>query len=127
MWLADVLIHLKCKRPCFFIVNTLEVNNIGTHWVALYLPEKGAFVFFYPLGHPPEHYHVYFKSFLLGFGYNWNMVAYQTPYSVLCGEYCLYFGYYRCRNMSLHRVLETIRFGGDDQIYNFYSHTFQKV
>lgn len=63
VWPADALIHLKCKRPSFFIVNTSEGNNIGTHWVALYLPEKGPFEFFDPLGHPPEHYHAYFKSF----------------------------------------------------------------
>lgn len=127
VWPADALIHLKCKRPSFFIVNTSEGNNIGTHWVALYLPEKGPFEFFDPLGHPPEHYHAYFKFFLLGFGYSWNRVAYQAPYSVLCGEYCLYFGYYRCRNMSMRHVLETLRLGDDDQMYTFYSHTFQKV
>lgn len=42
-------------------------------------------------------------------------------------RYCLYFGYYRCRNMSMRHVLETLRLGDDDQMYTFYSHTFQKV
>ena len=90
--------------------------------MTIYLPDTGPVKFFDSLGKPPKYYHRFFQTFLISFDtcYLWNKVAYQSPDSILCGEYCLFFGYYRCRGMSIRNILKIIRIGDDGQMRQFY-------
>ena len=121
VYAADALLYLKPQRWSFVVVNTSESKSTGSHWVAIYLPEEGPVEFFYFLGRAPGHYHTYFKFFLLQFGrgYLWNKIAYQASDTILCGEYCLYCGYYRSRNLSIRQVLKTIRPKDKEQMHQF--------
>ena len=123
VWPADALLYLRCTRPMFLIVNTSESNSVGSHWVALYLPSRGPIEFFDPLGKPPFYYHDYFHAFLESFGegYLWNNICYQRSGSILCGEYSLFFGYYRSRGLTMRQVLARIRMRDDDQLITFYN------
>ena len=125
---ANDVLHNTFKRPTYIIVNTAESNRLGSHWVGIYLPDTGPVEFFDSLGKSPSHYHLYFHTFLQSFGsgYIWNKVAYQSPDSTLCGEYCLFFGYYRCRGVSMQNILKTIRIGDDGQMRHFYVTHFRR-
>ena len=127
VWSIDELYKQPLKRNKYFIVNTDESNKLGSHWVGIYLPSRGPLEFFDALGKPPEYYHRHLEKWCQSFnsGYLWNNVAYQLSSSTLCGEYCLFYGYYRCREILMQDILKKIKIGDDSQMYQFYVNHFR--
>jgi hypothetical protein len=117
---ADQLLKYKVKKPSMFIVNIDQSDQPGSHWVSFYFPESGAAEFFDSMGKPPEHYHIYYKNFLIAYGssYLHNLNRIQDYNTSLCGEYCIYFLIHRSENMSYEKIL--VQFCGDNYFLNDY-------
>jgi hypothetical protein len=91
-------------RSCY-VMNTDPGDQEGEHWLAVYKPTDG----------PPE----LFDSFALPLtryksvpaladappGLRITPRALQSPFSYVCGHYCVYYLYYRTRGSTLDRIV----------------------
>ena len=110
----------------FFIINTDGISSPGSHWVSIFLPENSEAEFFDSLGRCPSYYSQFILDFLIehsprGFIYNYKRL--QPPNSSTCGLYCLYFLYYRTKNISFQEILkyfEDILENNDKKVIKLY-------
>ncbi len=108
IYASDKLPHfVHHSLPYGFVANTDTWGNPGKHWVAFYMDENGQGEFFDSLGRPPQHYCEQFKSFLTTRCAKivYNTRPLQSPDSVLCGQYCLYYLANRCRGATMQDIL----------------------
>ena len=86
--------------PSAFVCNTHDSDQPGEHWVAMYVEEIGDY--FDPCGQKPQH--AEFTNFMNKHCSQWspNDHIFQSPISTVCGQYCVAFLMFRCRNISMH-------------------------
>ncbi len=94
------------------IANTDKSDESGTHWVAMY-KDKTSCDYFDSYGNVP------FENKFLRENFSCNKNVLQSPYSDVCGHYCLYFLYYRCRGYSLNEIVQNLKINGDDIVKDF--------
>ena len=85
-----------------FVVNTKPHGSPGEHWVAIY-KENNKKEYFDSYGFPPLVTEI--KTFI-GKNYRYNKATLQNFDTVVCGEYCIYFLYYRCRGYSMRDIVK---------------------
>ena len=103
--------------PVSYIVNTDTSREEGKHWVTVYLENDEWRDFFDSYGNPPSSLAEEFEKFLKR-----NVVSYsfkdrrlQGAYSTVCGQFCLFYLYHRCR---VYYTREIIRMFGKDADIN---------
>ena len=96
----DTLPEVVSTYPSAFVCNTHDSNQPGEHWVAMYVDELGDY--FDPYGQKPQH--TEFANFMNNHCSKWspNDHIFQSPISTVCGQYCVAFSMFRCRNISMH-------------------------
>ena len=99
-------------RPSSLIANLDTSNQAGSHWVAFYFPSRGLPEYMDSYGLPPL---PQFKHFVK-YNYRCNKEFLQSPFSAVCGQYCLYYLLKRNRLPSMNSVLSV--FKSDDCYYN---------
>ena len=99
---------LKTRRRAFALIVNLDKNgDPGSHWIALYLPKRcdGVAEYFDSYGHPPT-----LPSLLATLGnyksYIYNDVTLQSPFSTVCGQYCLFYLCHRARRVNPSNILK---------------------
>ena len=105
------------KSNSCLIANTDTSKEKGTHWIAMY-KENGICEFFDSYGRPP------FKNKYLGKNYIHNNKILQNFNTYVCGEYCLYFLYYRCRGNTYKEIVDTLKYDGDSIVEDFIVQNF---
>ena len=105
--------------PALFIANVDTSEKPGSHWVAFYFTKDREGEFFDSYGLPPSNYTGTFTRFLNGNSKGWefNFVTLQSIKSKVCGHYCLYYGLFRCRNISMSTIVH--RFSNNKQRNDF--------
>lgn len=103
----DELHLLKPKSKEFYIVNTDYSTGEGIHWVVLFFDEHGEF--FDSLGKLPINYSSNFRNCLIS---NRSMYMFcterlQSVMSSVCGQFCIYFAYYRCKDFSFVDIISS--------------------
>ena len=109
VYAVDELPVKPFHRPALYIINTDLSTLPGEHWIAIYFPagnEKPEY--FDSFGRPPSNPFVI--SFLAS-PCRYNARIIQAPTSETCGYHVLHFAYFRCRNWTLHQIIN--RFGND--------------
>lgn len=98
-------------RPKFIICNTDYSYNKGKHWVAFYFDKKGNVEFFDSLGKPLKHYGKEFVLFAKMFAKKIKKTEIRTQpkNSKLCGIYCLFFIYFRCKGYSFDKIVNYMK------------------
>ena len=96
----DTLPEVVSMYPFAFVCNTHDSDQPGEHWVAMYVDEIGDY--FDPYGQMPQH--AEFTNFMNEHCLQWspNDHILQSPISTVCGQYCVAFLMFRCRNISMH-------------------------
>lgn len=102
--------------PVSYIVNTDASGQEGKHWVAIYLENGERGDFFDSYGNPPSWLAVEFVKFLKRnvYGYSYNDKRLQGYYSTVCGQFCLFYLYHRCRGYDPREI--TRMFGKDGDV-----------
>jgi len=91
------------KYPCAFISNTQNSTHPGEHWVAFFFHSKqGPHEYFDSYGFTPKNQ---FRR-ILGRVFKKQRHILQGLTSKVCGFYCVFFVYHRCKNVSYHRVID---------------------
>lgn len=90
----------KCLIPGFFIWNNDLYTGTGEHWLAVFVSDAYKVEFFDSFGQPYQFY----GWNILG-DVKYNKKSLQSPDSDVCGMYCIYFLYFRCRGLSMERIV----------------------
>jgi len=90
--------------PCAFIINTDRISEPGEHWLAFYIDSGKKAEFFDPCGQHPRVYDL--ENYLDKISSKWtfNDRRIQSFFSDVCGQICLFYLYFRCRNFSLDLI-----------------------
>ncbi len=89
------------RFPCCCIANTDNSSEKGEHWVAFWFESPESCEFFDSYGFPPSTYN---------FTHNCNSTntkSIQSFGSNVCGEYCLYYLYFKSHGQSLFHILSS--------------------
>jgi len=95
---VDQLNFKLTRRPCCLIANTDPTNMPGKHWIAMYFDSQGVGEYFDSFGREPTENFVSFMrknatKLLI------NKRRLQSDDTYVCGMYCVYFLFYRVRNV----------------------------
>lgn len=83
-------LHPRTKKPCGYICNTESSKNSGEHWLAIYFPKRGPTEYFDSYGLPINSLKM---KYFVGHRFKRNKLFLQSPYTTVCGQYCLLFIY----------------------------------
>ena len=118
--------------PKSIVVNTDPTNLPGTHWVAIYFTDEMKGEFFDSYGRRPDDYNRHFLNFMDRNSLEWesNEKELQSAFSAVCGQYCIYYLFHRCRDIPMSSIVN--KFSGDklrnDQIvYDFVKSSYRKA
>lgn len=125
---SDCIPSIIKHYPTCFVCNVDVSSEPGSHWVAFYIssPEKAEF--FDSFGNGPTFFKGYIADFASKFSkINYNPLTLQTNATAVCGQYCIYFLYSRCRGSSFKKILSNFvsnNLCNDRRVYNFVSKRF---
>lgn len=94
----DKIPSRPCKYPSCFIANTDVSDKPGTHWIAYFMDSPYHTEFFDSFGHTPSTY-----DFSL-IANQCNSLQFQSDFSLLCGQFCIYYLYHRSRGITLPEI-----------------------
>ena len=99
----DEIPKVKVRNKTVYIVNTDPSYKKGQHWILIWYNEKPEY--FDPLAQfpPPQ---IQESLFLTGLAFYRSTRQVQPPFSVKCGEYGLFYAYYRARGYSMEEILQ---------------------
>ena len=104
---ADRLPAKIQSYPRAFIVNTDPHDKPGTHWIAMYFPDKTTSEFFDSYGMPPSFYSPYFIEILGRYpSQKRNQEDFQQMFSDVCGDYALMYVYRRAKGDSMEDIAD---------------------
>lgn len=106
------------SRPCMIICNTDESHMPGTHWIALYLDEKGRGECFDSYGRHPGMYHDNFTAFMNRHCSRWvyNITCLQAPFTRTCGHFCVAYALCKCNGYSLDEIVRCMEMSGEEVV-----------
>ena len=98
----DALTDVIDTYPAAFVCITHNGDQTGEHWIAMYVNAEQRGDYFDP--YVIESQHVEFTNFMNKHCADWlpNDRILQSPISTVCGQYCVAFLLFRCRNVSMH-------------------------
>ena len=114
-------------RDKFVILNTSKMKQLGSHWVIVYIPKTRASKceLFNSLSGNIADYSIDIENLILvnGKEYLCNDIAVQSPQSILCGLFCLYFAHKKCSNYSFTSIINSFDnenlFRNDELVENY--------
>ena len=94
-------------KPKLIIVNTDPSYKPGKHWVLFYFNGDNV-EFFDSLGKDLKSYGYEFVRFANRFAHtvNYAKVRTQPKNSILCGHYCLFYAYFRCKGKTMNSIIQ---------------------
>ena len=116
-----------CQGPGLYICNTHPSHLPGEHWIAIGIYENNTGEYFDSFGLPPMKEE--FLDFLNKNTDDWtyNKQCIQHPLSTVCGHYCLIYGLYYARGLSMSKMLYVFDedlFNNDIIVHDFVCSTF---
>jgi len=93
-------------RPNLLVANTKPNTEVGEHWVAIHVDDRGHGHYFDSFGRPPN---TTFERYLRRHCEQWsyNNVQFQSVISSVCGQYCVCYCILQSRKVDLSCILGT--------------------
>ena len=119
----DCLPEIIDTYPIAIVCNTHDADQPGEHWIAMYVDTKRHGDYFDPYGRQPQH--IEFTNFMNEHCSEWvpNDRTLQSPLSTVCGQYCIAFLLFRCRNVPMHvftrRLFTTDLVANDCRVFDW--------
>ena len=106
----DTLKNIK-QRPRLIVCNTDPSYKKGEHWILFFFNSDNSVDFFDSLGNEPSYYGDEFVKIIAKFS-NYYYVGnnpIQSVNSNLCGFYCLWYAYWKCKNkLKMEKLINKI-------------------
>ena len=106
------------------IVNCCNRYYRGEHWLALYQDGRDALEIFDSYGLNPDIYNIVLPQAVV---ITYSVKQLQSINSNYCGQYCLYFCYYRARGYAIDDIISVFSNdynNNDDYIYDIVKRLF---
>lgn len=87
--------------PAAVVANMDDHRKKGSHWIAIYIDKHGFGTYFDSYGLPPVSQHHIDRLQRNCKRFKWNKQRLQSFDSSVCGQYCIVFLYYMCKNKNL--------------------------
>lgn len=117
------------KYPACFIANVDSSSKSGSHWLAFYISSPNHLEFFDSYGQSPSSFRGRIWNYVKKYSHvNFNPMTLQSNVSAVCGHYCLYYLYSKCRGRSLNEILLSFipeHLLNDVKVYNFVTKRFK--
>lgn len=117
------------KYPACFILNTDPSTHSGSHWLACFISTPNQLHFFDSYGNTPNFYEGPIADYATRFRSVFsNPMILQSQVSGVCGHYCVYFLHFKCRGLSLKKILSGFsmkKLCNDQRVYNFVTKRFR--
>ena len=99
------LLPKDSPKQKLYIVNLDKSNKQGSHWITLFLCNDKVTEYFDPLGKEPDEF---IKRFMENEStcYINNTKQCQSSLSNTCGQFCLFYCFFRSRGQSMGGILE---------------------
>ena len=114
--------------PACFICNVDSSAEPGSHWLAFYLPSANSLEFFDSYRNEPDFYEGPISNYVKRYEQvNFNPLTLQSNVTAVCGQYCIYYLYSKCRGKTLRNFLSmfvTQNLCNDFSVYNFVAKRF---
>lgn len=94
--------------PCSYVINSEPHYQQGLHWLVMHFPSKDDNAeFFDSYGNAPDYYSRCFVDYFHenSFKYTYNTVCLQDNSSRVCGQYCVFYIYYRSRGYEMSEIV----------------------
>lgn len=105
---SDRLPKDNIPYPSCFVLNTDIEGGAGLHWLAVILKSSEELEFFDSFGRHPKDINTDIYKYIQKFkSAIYNKVQIQSPDSEVCGAYCVYYLFHRCRGLCMDSVLST--------------------
>ena len=119
------------EYPKSIVVNTDPMELPGTH---VYFNEQMKGESFDSYGKHPIHYNKYFLDFInrnaVECIWEHNKIQLQSAFSTVCGQYCVYFLYHRCRKGPMSSIVNSFvndKLHNDELVYNFVRRKYRQI
>lgn len=109
--------------PQALICNSDKSGEPGSHWLAFYFTSYSCCEFFDSFAMPISTYSIIFHSALNITHANSKPI--QSPFSNVCGYYCIYYLYNRalnCSSLNIYQSFSSSYYNNDKLVYKFISH-----
>ena len=120
------LLPRTAVKPSFYIVNQDTSEKFGSHWIVMFQLDNKISEYFDPLGKEPDSDFMTYMT-LQSQSYQFNEKRCQNYLSNLCGQYCLFYSYFRARGYSMKDILAMFNeqdwLYNDQMVYFFYEYT----
>ena len=92
--------------------------------------------FFASYGKHPMLYNKYFLDFISRNAVEWehnkihNKIQLQSAFSTVCGQYCIYFLYHRCRKRPMSSIVNSFvkdKLHNDQLVYDFVRRKYRQI
>ena len=126
----DCMPHIVDTYPTAIVCNTHDADRPGEHWIAMYVDAERRGDYFDSYGLQPQHGE--FANFMNAQCSEWtsNDRTLQSPLSTVCGQYCVAFLMFRCRNVSMHaftRLFTTDLVANDCRVFDWLAAVNKKM
>lgn len=125
---SDQLPERITKYPACFIANVDPATKSGSHWVAFYIKSRYVIEFFDSYGHPPSYFPRNISTYVTHYRrVSYNPMVLQSNVTAVCGQYCVYYLYSKCKGRTLNSILLSFIPGNlynDIKVYNFVTKYF---
>ena len=101
------LCFIEFEKPALYIVNTAHSFQSYGHWIVIFISDNDQVEIFDSFAKKISDRHANILNFVmrLNKSYVYSNKRIQSTISTKCGWFCLYFAYFRCRNISFSSIL----------------------
>ena len=129
VYARDTLPQCPADKKSVYIVNSDVSTSAGKHWLCIYCPYRGTHnEFFDSYGRHPNYYGKSLTNLLEcnGKQFIYNNQMLQGQFSAVCGHYCVFYAYYRCRGKSMSNIVKET-FTLDKKLNDLYVYNFMRA
>lgn len=122
----------KLDFPSCAIVNTKPHTDKGEHWVCFVKTINKTGIYFDSYGYPPYNLPEIGDALEDCTEWTFNDVALQTPFSTVCGEYCIFVISHIAKGYTMEHIIHILNDNGDTYsndalVFNYIKHKYQDV
>ena len=108
IYARNELCFIQVEKPALYIVNTAHAFEAYGHWIVLFISDDYQVEIFDSFAKKLSDRHVNILNFVLSLNETFVLSnkRIQSKMSMKCGWFCLYYAYFRCRNISFNEILK---------------------
>lgn len=118
--------------PACAVVNTKPHTHRGEHWVCFVVDRNKRGTYFNSNGYPPYNLPEIANVFRDCTEWTFNDTALQTPFSAVCGEYCIFLITHIAMGFTLEHIINILNDAGDTYandaiVYNYIKNKYRHI